>query len=104
MITNSNGNTVRDLTSIAAVSYCPRSPVPVSPIMAKRTEFCAVGASVSPATAGEGGAAVVGGVAGCVVTGAVVRGGAWVVVDCAGVAQAIASIAMGRFKYRKLLN
>ena len=47
--TNSKGNTDRDAVSRSPTWYCALSPVPLSPITAKRSDFSARGASVPPA-------------------------------------------------------
>src|SRR5438046_623906 len=43
MITNSNGNFSRNLAICRPTSYCGRSPVPLSPITAKRTDLSFTG-------------------------------------------------------------
>src|SRR5688500_10643104 len=57
MMTNSNGNTCRTFAIWAATSYCERDPVPLSPMMANRTESSSRGGLTS--IAGCGGAACV---------------------------------------------
>src|SRR5205085_11549807 len=47
--TNSNGNTDRDSVSRSPTWYCGFSPVPLSPITAKRSDLSACGACVPPA-------------------------------------------------------
>src|SRR5262245_20751679 len=49
MMTNSNGKTVRAFVISAPISYCDLVPVPVSPMIANRTESLSFGVSTSSA-------------------------------------------------------
>jgi hypothetical protein len=55
MTTNSNGNTERAVAICVPTSYCDCVPVPVSPMIAKRTEPCSRGLSRPVVGAGVGG-------------------------------------------------
>jgi hypothetical protein len=91
MMTNSNGKVARAYASCSPTWYWARSPVPVSPNTANRTELSAVGAITPPAPAVAGGALTV--------AGAGATGRALCVADacgplCGGMAQAVTNAEM----------